>query len=81
MFRFGGLTVTAEDLTVWKQYPSADFVRLADRRGLCQRVLKDSFPLRMEHWQPYRAHNIAKSDGSSRTGSGVQTATANLKDI
>jgi hypothetical protein len=26
MFRFGWLAVTAEDLTVWKQFPSAAFV-------------------------------------------------------
>ena len=25
MFKFGWLTVTAEDLTVWKQFPAADF--------------------------------------------------------
>ena len=25
MLRFGGLTVTAEDLAIWKQFPSAVF--------------------------------------------------------
>jgi hypothetical protein len=25
MFRFGWLTVTAEDLTIWKQFPAAAF--------------------------------------------------------
>ena len=25
MFKFGWLTVTAEDLTIWKQYPTAAF--------------------------------------------------------
>ena len=25
MFKFGWLTITAEDLTVWKQYPAAAF--------------------------------------------------------
>jgi hypothetical protein len=28
MFRFGWLTVTAEDLAIWEQYPHASFVLL-----------------------------------------------------
>jgi hypothetical protein len=28
MFKFGWLTVTAEDLAVWKQYPNAAFTLL-----------------------------------------------------
>jgi hypothetical protein len=28
MFRFGWLTVTAEDLAIWEQYPNAAFVLL-----------------------------------------------------
>jgi hypothetical protein len=35
MFRFGWLTITAEDLAVWKQLPSAAFtlVRTAAQEG------------------------------------------------
>jgi hypothetical protein len=28
MFKFGWLTVTAEDLAIWKQYPNAAFTLL-----------------------------------------------------
>ena len=35
MFKFGWLTVTAEDLAVWKQYPNAAFtlLRTAPRKA------------------------------------------------
>jgi hypothetical protein len=29
MFKFGWLTVTAEDLTIWKQFPAATFTLVA----------------------------------------------------
>jgi hypothetical protein len=33
MFKFGWLTVTAEDLAIWKQYPNAAFTVLRTAPG------------------------------------------------
>jgi hypothetical protein len=49
MYRFGWLTVTAEDLAIWKQYPQAMFTLLklpsADESGVAEEFHLGAFEL------------------------------------
>jgi hypothetical protein len=46
MFRFGWLTVTAEDLAVWKQFPNAAFTLMRRRRKPTMNFRLGTFELR-----------------------------------
>ncbi len=62
MYRFGWLTVTTEDLAVWKQYPEAMFTLLklpsADAPGAAEEFHLGAFELPM--------HTSRNADSSSK---------------
>jgi len=58
MFTFGWLTVTAEDLRVWAQFPQAAFtlVKLPDGDGVTDEFHLGTFEIPLEH-SPAAAHD------------------------
>lgn len=58
MFTFGWLTVTADDLQVWQQFPDAAFtlVKLPDGETVADEFHLGAFEIPLGHSEP-RAHN------------------------
>jgi hypothetical protein len=51
MFKFGWLTITAEDIAVWEQFPSAAFTLVGTTTAEAEDEFHlGSFDLRDNHW-------------------------------
>jgi len=63
MFTFGWLTITAEDLAVWEQFPLAAFtlVKLPDGDGVADEFHLGAFEIPLENTEtfPHGAHGEA----------------------
>jgi hypothetical protein len=69
LFKFGWLTVTAEDLGVWKQYPNAAFtlLRTAPAEGAEDEFRLGAFELR-EICRSVRSETRQRPPGRDRAG-------------